>query len=76
MDMLEGDALVSSLMSNRTDSLTLEGVVDPVILPRAQPLTIELVVLFCLKQVACCSTSVSVCYVHWGQGVTYPVGTL
>ena len=76
MDMLEGDALVSSLMSNRTDSLTLEGVVDPVILPRAQPLTIELVVLFCLKQVTRCSTSVSVGYIHWGQGVTYPVGTL
>ena len=35
MDMLEGDALVSSLMSNFADSPVLKGVVDPVILPRA-----------------------------------------
>ena len=33
MDMLEGDALVSSLMSDRVDSPILEEVVDPVILP-------------------------------------------
>ena len=51
MDTLEGDALVSSLMSNRADSPILEGVVDPVVLPRAQPRTIELVVSLCLKQV-------------------------
>ena len=35
IDILEGDALVSSLMSNRADSPILEGVVDPVILPGA-----------------------------------------
>ena len=35
MDTLEGDALVSSLMSDHVDSLILEGVVDPVILPGA-----------------------------------------
>ena len=34
MDMLEGDTLVSSLMSDRADSPILEGVVNPVILPR------------------------------------------
>ena len=33
MDTLEGDALVSSLMSDRADSPVLEGVVDPVVLP-------------------------------------------
>ena len=33
IDMLEGDALVSSLMSDRADSPILEEVVDPVILP-------------------------------------------
>ena len=33
LDTLEGDALVSSLMSDRTDSPILEGVVDPVVLP-------------------------------------------
>ena len=33
MDTLEGDALVSSLMSDRADSPILEGVVDPVVLP-------------------------------------------
>ena len=33
MDMLEGDALVSSLMSGCADSPILEGVVDPVVLP-------------------------------------------
>ena len=33
MDTLEGDALVSSLMSNHADSPVLEGVVDPVVLP-------------------------------------------
>ena len=35
MDMLEGDALVSFLMSNCADSPVLEGVVNPVVLPRA-----------------------------------------
>ena len=35
MDTLEGDALVSSLMSNRADSPILDGVVDPVVLPGA-----------------------------------------
>ena len=33
IDTLEGDALVSSLMSDCADSPILEGVVDPVILP-------------------------------------------
>ena len=33
MDMLEGDALVSSLMSDHANSLILGGVVDPVVLP-------------------------------------------
>ena len=33
IDTLEGDALVSSLLSDRADSLILEEVVDPVILP-------------------------------------------
>ena len=33
IDTLEGDALVSSLMSDRADSPILEEVVDPVILP-------------------------------------------
>ena len=33
LDTLEGDALVSSLMSDRADSPILEGVVDPVVLP-------------------------------------------
>ena len=33
IDTLEGDALVSSLMSDRADSPVLEGVVDPVVLP-------------------------------------------
>ena len=33
IDMLEGDALVSSLMSGCVDSPILEGVVDPVVLP-------------------------------------------
>ena len=33
IDMLEGDALVSSLMSDRVDSPILEEVVDPVVLP-------------------------------------------
>ena len=33
LDMLEGDALVSSLISDRADSPILEGVVDPVVLP-------------------------------------------
>ena len=32
---LEGDALVSSLMSDRADSPILDEVVDPVVLPRA-----------------------------------------
>ena len=35
MDMLEGDALVSSLRSNRADSPILDEVVDPVVLPGA-----------------------------------------
>ena len=35
LDTLEGDALVSSLMSDRTDSPILDGVVDPVVLPGA-----------------------------------------
>ena len=35
LDTLEGDALVSSLMSDRADSPILEEVVDPVVLPRA-----------------------------------------
>ena len=35
MDTLEGDALVSSLMSDHADSPILEGVVDPVVLPGA-----------------------------------------
>ena len=35
MDTLEGDALVSSLMSDRADSPILEEVVDPVVLPGA-----------------------------------------
>ena len=35
MDMLEGDALVSSLISDRAGSPILEEVVDPVILPGA-----------------------------------------
>ena len=35
MDTLEGDALVSSLLSDCTDSPILEEVVDPVVLPRA-----------------------------------------
>ena len=35
MDTLEGDGLVSSLMSDRADSLILEGVIDPVVLPGA-----------------------------------------
>ena len=33
IDTLEGDALVSSLMSDHADSPILEGVVDPVVLP-------------------------------------------
>ena len=33
IDTLEGDALVSSLMSDRADSPILEEVVDPVVLP-------------------------------------------
>ena len=33
VDTLEGDALVSSLMSDHADSLILEGVAGPVILP-------------------------------------------
>ena len=33
IDTLEGDALVSSLLSDRADSPILEGVVDPVVLP-------------------------------------------
>ena len=33
IDMLEGDAFVSSLMSGCADSPILEGVVDPVVLP-------------------------------------------
>ena len=33
LDVVEGDALVSSLMSDRADSPILEGVVDPVVLP-------------------------------------------
>ena len=33
IDTLEGDTLVSSLLSDRADSLILEEVVDPVILP-------------------------------------------
>ena len=33
IDMLEGDTLVSSLMSDRADSPILEEVVDPVVLP-------------------------------------------
>ena len=33
VDTLEGDALVSSLMSDHADSLILEGVTGPVILP-------------------------------------------
>ena len=35
IDTLEGDALVSSLMSNHADSPILEEVVDPVVLPGA-----------------------------------------
>ena len=35
IDTLEGDALVSSLMSDCADSPILEEVVDPVVLPRA-----------------------------------------
>ena len=35
VDTLEGDALVSSLMSDCADSPILEGVVDPVVLPGA-----------------------------------------
>ena len=35
LDTLEGDALVSSLMSDRADSPILEEVVDPVVLPGA-----------------------------------------
>ena len=35
IDTLEGDALVSSLLSDRTDSPILEEVVDPVVLPGA-----------------------------------------
>ena len=35
LDTVEGDALVSSLMSDRADSLILEVVVDPVVLPGA-----------------------------------------
>ena len=35
LDMLEGDALVSSLMSNHADSPIMEEVVDPVVLPGA-----------------------------------------
>ena len=34
MDTLEGDALVSSLMSDRQESPILDEVVDPVVLPR------------------------------------------
>ena len=33
MDTLEGNAFVSSLMSDRADSLILEGVAGPLILP-------------------------------------------
>ena len=55
VDTLEGDPLVNSLMSDRADSPILEGVKSPVSLPGVQPHTIELVVLFCLKQVAHCS---------------------
>ena len=33
LDTVEGDALVSSLMSDRADSPILEEVVDPVVLP-------------------------------------------
>ena len=33
LDTLEGDALVSSLISDHVDSPILEGVVDPVVLP-------------------------------------------
>ena len=35
IDTLEGDALVSSLMSDRADSLILEGVSSLMVLPRA-----------------------------------------
>ena len=35
MNTLEGDALVSSLMSDRADFPILKGVVDPVVLPGA-----------------------------------------
>ena len=35
LDALEGDALVSSLMSDHADSPILEEVVDPVVLPGA-----------------------------------------
>ena len=35
LDTLEGDALVSSLMSDRADSPIMEEVVDPVVLPGA-----------------------------------------
>ena len=35
IDMLEGDALVSSLMSDRADSLILEGVLSLMVLPGA-----------------------------------------
>ena len=35
LDTLEGDALVSSLMSDHADSPILEEVVDPVVLPGA-----------------------------------------
>ena len=35
MEILEGDVLVSSLMSDRADSPILEGVVNPVVLPGA-----------------------------------------
>ena len=34
LDTLEGDALVSSLMSDHVDSPILEEVVDPIVLPR------------------------------------------
>ena len=35
IDMLEGDALVSSLVSDRADSLILEGVSSSMVLPEA-----------------------------------------
>ena len=52
LDMLEGDALVSSLMSNRADSPILDKVVDP------NPYTIELMFCLVLKRVTCCSINI------------------